>query len=370
MDDPRDLLVGPRGRRLCLELAGRLASDADAVAGEEYLRAVGFASYALDPGAGTSRVMFEVGGGTPRRRIEPRATPSADQVARLLDGVPLGSVDERVLFDALTRAVDWARYWQEPDGEDVLADAVPMRDALLRFAAAVAVPGRVPWWATPIDRGSQWTVVFDESAAPLSSPPAAGITAGLARWRSAVVEEEARALRERPADPRAPFSGTWWSTPPRDLTRTTRHLGVLGPVGLWLVEDSFDWESAVVRPVEVPADARVLEVDGPAAWSELCRRFPLEVTASRRHDWYRTTGSAGRWVIPDWSLAAQEIDAVHLTVAGYLTTAGRCLDVTDDTSAVLAGWNPDETYWLTEVPERAEGAERWSRGDDGAWSRD
>jgi len=47
---------------------------------------------------------------------------------------------------------------------------------------------------------------------------------------------------------------------------------------------------------------------------------------SRRHDWWRVTGSAGAWMIPDWVAVAADYDAVHLTVGGYLTTAEPCLD--------------------------------------------
>ena len=34
------------------------------------------------------------------------------------------------------------------------------------------------------------------------------------------------------------------------------------------------------------------------------------------------TGRAGQWVIPDYAAAAADWDAVHVSVAGYLTTAG------------------------------------------------
>ena len=125
-----------------------------------------------------------------------------------------------------------------------------------------------------------------------------------------------------------------------------------------------------MRSIDVPAEASVYEVDGPDAWSELCRRFPLEVTASRRHDWFRTTGAADRWVIPDWVRVADEFDAVHVTAAGYLTTAGRPVAVEEDASSVLAGWNPDETYWLTDPPPATEARQRWQRLDDDTWQED
>jgi len=211
-------------------------------------------------------------------------------------------------------------------------------------------------------------VAFDDPASPASLASGTAVQR-LARWRANTEQEEERDRRQRPSDPRAPWSGTWWSTPPSDLSRTTRDLGALGPVGLWAVEDSFGWDHATVRSVVVPGDAHVYEVDGPDAWADLCRRFPLEVTASRRHDWYRATGASGRWVIPDWSRAVEDFGAVHLTVDGYLQTAGRAVAVTADTSAVLAGWNPDETYWLTD-PAPVTVAERpWARRND-TWVED
>ena len=46
--------------------------------------------------------------------------------------------------------------------------------------------------------------------------------------------------------------------------------------------------------------------------------------------------------IPDYLAVAEDFDAFHLSVAGYLSTAGRSLPV-GDASTVLAGWDPDET---------------------------
>ena len=82
----------------------------------------------------------------------------------------------------------------------------------------------------------------------------------------------------------------------------------------------------------------MFEVDGPQAWAQLCRRFSLEVTAQKRHEWYRTTGRAGRWVIPDWLRVGEVYDGVHLTAAGYLSAATTEIPVDDDCASVIAGW--------------------------------
>ncbi len=65
---------------------------------------------------------------------------------------------------------------------------------------------------------------------------------------------------------------------------------------------------------------------GAADWAHLCRTYPLDVTNSRRHDWYRVTGRGGRWLLPDWSRVADDWDAVHLSGWGYLTAATREID--------------------------------------------
>lgn len=296
----------------------------------------------------------------------PNVAPEA--VAALASTVPLGDVDDRLLMDALVAAVDSARYWQEPDGEDVLAAGRSMQGPLARVAGSIGSSDAAAWWAGPLDRTAQWSVGFQDDRPPPSTT--AGTAAEhLERWRSETVTSEVRAGRDRPSDPHAGWSGEWWSTPPRQLTRTTQGLGAEGPLGLRLVEDADDWDRASAHPVEVPDSAKVYEVDGPRAWARLCARFPLDVTASRRHDWFRTTGVAGRWVVPDWSRVAEELDAVHLTVAGYLETAGRAVAVTETTSSVLAGWDPDQTYWLTDVTLAPAPARTWTRDDD-TWTEE
>ncbi|MBE9375372.1 hypothetical protein IQ251_13040 [Saccharopolyspora sp. HNM0983] len=351
--DPESLLLGPRGRRLCLELA---------TAGPhapELHSAVFYAGHELDPGRGRSRVLFGPGSDEP-----PPPHAPAD-VAAALDSMPLPEPDGRSLLQVLDRVLSAARYWQEPDGEDVLCAAPEMRDALAGVARRVAAAPAAAWWTTALDRDAQATVRFtDGPQVERTADPAAG----LSRWRSGTIEDEHRAQRERPRDPRAAFSGYWWSAPPFDMPSSTRFLDGLGPVGLWLVEDSMGWERAVTHRAAVPEDAAVFEIDGPEAWAALCRRYPLEVTAARRHDWFRTTGRDGRWVLPDWSRVAADVDAVHLTAHGYLTTAGRAITVDEDAAAVLAGWDPDSTCWFTGIGERGIG-QHWRNDDAAGWKQ-
>jgi hypothetical protein len=111
-----------------------------------------------------------------------------------------------------------------------------------------------------------------------------------------------------------------------------------------------------VTPRRVP---RTYEINGPDDWAALVASYPLDVSRSRRHDWWRATGWAGRWLIPDYGAVASDYDAIHLTVGGYLTTAGNALPV-GEARCLLAGWDPDETYWLADILAAAGPPARWT----------
>lgn len=362
MITPEALLSGWRGRRFLLELAlGAEAFHADRDGTEAPLAlAVMSAAYDLDPDPGqTQRVVSFFGPGA--HAMPPAAT--AESVAALLETVRLADVDQGAALRAFADAVAHARYWQEPDGSDVLAATPVVRSALGRVARHVAgsVTG-IDWWSAPLDRADQHAVTWEGG----QEEQALGAADRLARWRADIAAQEARARAYRLADPEASWSGEWWSCPPSDLVHTTRSLGRFGPVGVWLVEDNMGWERAVTHRVATPAGARVYEIDGADAWAALCRAYPLEVTEQKRHDWYDTTGRYGRWVLPDWTAVAVDHDAVHLTAAAYLTAAGTVVPVDGDTASVIAGWNPDETYWLSDDARPGADGAVWAR-DDQDW---
>ena len=349
------LLEGPRGRRLCLELAMELDAD---------IRTAFFwLGYDLDPGKGTSTVlMASFSDDTAAAGAAPSPEhPSPEQLAAMLASLAPANLDDGHIQPALERSVDAARYWQEADGQDVLATLPLIRAALVPLAVQLMASPGAQWWGQP-RRTEQWAIDWGspDNPAPLPKDP----RQTLAEWGRTELAEEVRAARERPRDPHANWSGTWWSVPP-ELVRTIGQV----PAGLNLVEDSLGWEHATVIPVR--GTGRTFEVRGTEDWVSLCRAFPLDVTASRRHDWFRVTGRDGRWVIPDWERVADRWDAVHLTVLGYLSGATRALAVDADTATVIAGWDPDSTIWLTDAAREGEGPRQaWHRspGDD-IWVR-
>lgn len=338
MIDAAILLAGPRGRRLLLEFA--LASER--IMQPDYskfrlLPAVSSAGYELDPGRGSSRVMAVIGEG------EPNCKPaSPHDVSVAMDLVPLAEVTSELLCRSLATAVDTARYWQEPEGEDYLVATPEMRPALARVAGHIAASPHAQWWQTRVDLGDQWSVRFPVKDEFQQVPE----REDLQQWRQSEIESEEHAIRNRPTDPTANWSGRWWSIPPTTYQHSLRSLHDATPAALVFAEDAGGFDGALTQELYPPADARIYEIDGPEAWADLCRLFPLEQTAQKRQDWYRTTGRVGRWIIPDWSLVAREYDGIHLTVIGYLSAAGTAIQVDDDSASVIAGWNPDETWWL------------------------
>jgi hypothetical protein len=346
MTDPVDALMsGTRGRRLCLEYAARTDAAVHST--------VSWLARDLDPSPST---LLRFTGETTAREDIPTFT-GAD-VASLINGLRLTNVQGGVLREALQASVDLARYWQEPDGTDVVAALPAVRGALRRVARHLSAAARD---LATAHGPAQFAVVWPPLAedAPLPADPAHVLT----EWTQAQQGEEARSARERPADVRANFSGTWWSVPPRLLT--TR-----GSIrdALELVEDFLGWEGATVVPVR--GAGRTLELRSPADWADLCRTYPMEVTASRRHDWFRVTGRDGRWLIPHWERVSEHWDAVHLTTLGYLSAANQLIDVDADRGSVLGGWGPDATIWLTDVAREAEQPrQQWTRAhNDWRWT--
>ena len=283
------LLAGPRGRRLLLEYAQIADEHArDEHTQDSFSSGVFYAACQLDVGSGTSRVIYGPGADRPLPNVPP------DEVARRLADVPLPAPTEKGLRTVLAATTDSARYWQEPDGEDVLAATEPMRRELRRIAQHITASVHARWWTTGVVRDDQWSLGWTE---PHHSVPPVGHA--LATWRRQVVAEEERAAREHPANPTAGYSGQWWSTP-LGAACSTRTLVDGSPACLWFVEDSAGENHAWARRQIVPGAVDVPEIDGLDDFAELCQRFPLEVTAQKCHDWYRTTGRDRRWVLPDW----------------------------------------------------------------------
>lgn len=355
---PTGLTEGPRGRRLVLELA--------AGADEDVRMALFYLAYNAAVASGHSVALFGAAddGSTFETHDTVESPHSEEGLVRAIGRLGRLHPTSEELQEALRRSVDAAAYWQPPSGEDIVAALPAVRAALAEAGRDLVDRADTVWWTRDMTV-TQWAVEFDPDGDGAPFGPAPG---AVRAWREATAKDEERSRRDRPTDPAAAWSGTWWSHP-WGAPHTTGELPGGLPVGIPNVEDSFGWTRAVAIPVR--GTGRILEVRDGRDWANLCRTYPLEVTAARRHDWYRVTGRDRRWLVPDWMRVAEEWDAVHLSAWAYLTAATREIVVDEERSSVIGGWAPDETYWLTGRVREVEGPRVHWRADDqeGPWRR-
>lgn len=331
---PNRLFAGPRGRRLLLEIA---------CVRNPQLEELMYANLVsrLDSN-GESRVIVELA----------RATA-------LLEQYP---PTEYELLGALQETVSRAMYWQAPDPEDQLF-AQPRMASALKTVAEVVAQHAPRWWTEPLANEQ-----FRVQAIPgpsMEQHEAWQAGAGVRKWYAQTVQDEIAAQSNIP-DPSANYTGSWWSTPAHfSVPTTTRMLGDLGPVGLWAQEDSAASKHAVAYPVMLIGASRILEINSAHDYARLVEAFPLRVTWSRYHDWYRASGSVDEWFIPHWGLIAKEYEGVHLTTAAYLEGATKRIPVSGG-STMIAGWSPDVTIWTGNCAVLGGAPTEWTQAQDGS----
>ncbi|MGO3024423.1 MAG: hypothetical protein ACTIIH_14485 [Brevibacterium sp.] len=418
-----DLLASPRGRSLVVGLAlnGRDDEfDEDAEPLTEEARALSearhdvfIAGFLADKEQGAAVAMYLGEGDS---EPEPGDVTAQDVAATLRRVTPLRPT-QIDLENEMAEVISGAMYWQPPHGADQIAAAPEVREALRPFAEMLISTGLLDVWTAPLHPGNQWALawddadhrsglpaVFDRPLGPVDSTAAPAITLtdlypplerdgarlswGLDEWLADVLTTETEYRHDFAKNPYEEVSGEWWSTPPDGLWSSTGTWPDGTLIGVELVEDDFGLERARACRLKLRPDARIAEIRGPEDWADLCRRYPLDVTAQRRHVWFETTGRKGRWVIPDWSRVSEEFDGVHVGLSGYLRAAGAVIDVTegrlgeeaetvptagntdDRTASLVAGWHPDTTFWLNNVIEAVTEVAEWRYdGDADRWVR-
>lgn len=357
------LTRGPRGLRMLLEFAA--LSDASVQPGNA-LGPLGkqlFRANARGENAVTYAPIWRPLGRQMRRLNSPRAVQKlADPLARiprLIDELDLIEPDEHLLRASAAEAVEAGHYWEEPGALDLVTSTPEVRSALKRVAAHVSPTiCALSWWsdaATDAQCTVQW-----EGASPWSSASPGARVGAFRSWRKETASEQ----------------GPWWSTPPIESEHSTGRFADGSPIRLWLEEDAFGRDRALVHPLVPIDERRILEIREEQDWVRLCREHPLDATTSRRLLWGSATGRDGAWTMPDWTAVVEEYDGVHLSLGAYLDLAGRALDVDDRSATLIAGWHPDATFWLTPMPESARSPELWTAREtqtsaiDVRWSRE
>lgn len=226
---PDWLLEGPRGRRLCLEYVRAVA---DPEVGSEVIRA----SWRLE--SGLMGVVRSSSGGA----VEdpPALAPAA--LAAVVDSDETWRVADPVqVTNALRMAVDTARYWQPPDGSDLLAADSALRPVLQE--AAQLIMSAAPTWWTADTSDAQWMVRFGDDDAWASTDVTKAVRDECAQ--RALCERRAANDPQQHGDVDDAWSGFWWSNPRAPWS--TRAVDSV-PVGLTLVEDSLGWNEARTAP--------------------------------------------------------------------------------------------------------------------------
>ncbi|WP_228400990.1 hypothetical protein [Rhodococcus sp. C1] len=193
-------------------------------------------------------------------------------------------MSELEILHCLAYAVDFARYWEPPDEEDLIFVRPEVIAALRPIAEALLDSPHTAWWTEPVDRLNQNLVekrnpIYGWSDLPLRIYRAED---GLEQWRAEALDNERQFLEYQIEDPDRHIGGEWWSIPfANGTTETTRARDGIGALGVILEEDSSSNE-ARVQPVRIYGAPRIYEITGPQDWANLVDTYPLPVPASRR----------------------------------------------------------------------------------------
>ncbi len=291
-----------------------------------------------------------------------QASPSRQAAEVVADQVAVAAAGLGELASCRDRLVLLSAFATVMCGGPIEAAAAPhlaaIAESLLPVARALTAAPAARWWWEPPDPDHQrWLGTGGEQL-----PRGTALAEALRAQAVADEEEERRTVRSLPWPPEDGklYSGTWWSPPlGNGVFTTTGPVGPLPAVELGCAldstgEDRFEVWDAGIRP-----QARIWNITSPGDWGRLAARYPREVTASRRHDWYQRTGRTGTWILPDWPRAARDWDGVHLSIAGYITATGFAIPAAG-AATVLAGWAPDQTLWMNDVFTRTGCGSTWT----------
>jgi hypothetical protein len=194
--------------------------------------------------------------------LPPRGSSSCARGRRCRTGARLARPG--VLVDPMDETVSHAMYLQPPHDEEAITADPAVTTALRRCRCdRVRVRDGI---VEQCDRSEPVVVHELVRPRPGTLAPPTGLAERLQGWRERTLAADRDAARNRPAEPAAPFSGQWWSTPAMaSLVTATRPLLGLGSVELMWQEDSSGPGGASIWTLEPTRTPRVWEIDGAEA---------------------------------------------------------------------------------------------------------
>jgi hypothetical protein len=229
----------------------------------------------------------------------------------------------------------------------------PVAEALLSAPGAAS-------WREPALLADQRFLHWDGYPRPAGPAVEQAVRDGMRAELEA--NEELLPQGRSPVRPGTRVGARWWSAPDfAEFTWTTSAVGDIPAAAFGHFIDTlwpFQETGATVWSLQIAPGARVLEINGPAAWQALVTRFPRDVTGTHDGEWRYWGGVPGPWRLPDWEQVMDHYDGVHVTVGGYLASCGLALPV-EDGYTMLAGWIPGATLWLRDMTAASRPLGRW-----------
>lgn len=141
---------------------------------------------------------------------------------------------------------------------------------------------------------------------------------------------------------------TWWVSPAGALVSSRGPMFgapcviAAAPDDHWMKD-----EQDSLWSVKVSEGARIFDVHTREDWSRLVATYPRIGEGFLTFDWGPPPNPGAHLLLPDWRRVAQDWDAVHVSFGGYLSASYESIPIDESHYAVLAGWHPDATCWLT-----------------------
>ena len=230
------------------------------------------------------------------------------------------NLDDRVrLLELSSHAVsDWL--WN-PEARSAASTLTRTASAYSDLADQVSASHGAAWWWEPIARQHQ-VLLADFGSIPGLSP------------------DSLRAQSPR----HHPGAGLFYG----ELLVTSRYVDAALPAALLL---DVEITSGLLKPIScwsvaIDDDARVLEIQNPSDWLNVCDAYPVAIPVPQH--WTEWGVESHAAVTVDWDSVRADWDAVHISMSAVLTATDIPLRA-EDSVTMLEGFCTDLTVWFSDV---------------------